>query len=203
MLDKYGGTWAPRSREGPHKLRESLPLALLLRERLKYALNYRECNLILKQRLVTVDGKVRTDRKFPCGFMDVIQIEKTGDCFRLLYDVKGRFITHKIDDNEAKFKLCKVRAIKLGKKGIPHLYTHDGRTIRYPDPDILANDTVKIDLDSGKIISHIRFEVGNLAMISGGRNLGRVGVIENREKHVGSFEVIHIRDAAAKGSPHV
>lgn len=29
-----------------------------------------------------VDGKVRTDPKFPAGFMDVIQIKKTGDKFR-------------------------------------------------------------------------------------------------------------------------
>lgn len=198
MLDKYGGTWAPRPREGPHKLRESIPLAVLLRNRLKYALNYRECFLILQQRLVTVDGKVRTDQKFPVGLMDVVSIEKTGDNFRLIYDVKGRFIVHKIDEAEAQFKLCQVRNVKLGKNGIPSLHTHDGRTVRYPNPDIMANDTVKVDVNTGKIIGHVRFEVGNLAMVSGGRNLGRVGVIENREKHPGSFEIVHIRDAAGQ-----
>ena len=39
-----------------------------------------------------VDGKVRTDPKFPAGFMDVIQVEKTGENFRLIYDVKGRSV---------------------------------------------------------------------------------------------------------------
>merc|ERR1711977_406734 len=33
-----GGTWAPRPSTGPHKLRECLPLVLILRNRLKYAL---------------------------------------------------------------------------------------------------------------------------------------------------------------------
>ena len=42
--------------------------------------------------LLQVDGKVRTDPKFPAGFMDVIQIEKTGENFRLIYDVKGRSV---------------------------------------------------------------------------------------------------------------
>ena len=35
-----------------------------------------------------VDGKVRTDATFPCGFMDVIDIPKTDEAFRLLLDTK-------------------------------------------------------------------------------------------------------------------
>jgi hypothetical protein len=48
------------------------------------------------QRLVKVDGKVRTDSNYPAGFMDVIQIPKTEEHFRLIYDTKGRFVTHRI-----------------------------------------------------------------------------------------------------------
>lgn len=73
--------------------------------------------------------------------------------------------------------------------------TNDGRTIRYPDPSIKVNDTVQIDIASGKITDHIRFETGNLVMVTGGRNLGRVGTVVNREKHPGSFEIIHVKDA--------
>jgi small subunit ribosomal protein S4e len=36
----------------------------------------------------------------------------------------------------------------------------------------------------------IKFDVGNVVMVTGGRNTGRVGVIKNREKHKGSFETI-------------
>jgi hypothetical protein len=43
--------------------------------------------------------------------------------------------------DEAKYKLCKVRAAQFGDKGVPHITTFDGRTIRYPDPLIKANDT--------------------------------------------------------------
>lgn len=32
-------------------------------------------------------------------------------------------------------------------------------------------------------------------MITGGRNLGRVGTVVNREKHPGSFEIVHVKDA--------
>eukprot|EP00727_Mastigamoeba_balamuthi_P005797 m51a1_g1837 putative 40S ribosomal protein S4e (268) ;mRNA; f:556905-558088 len=195
LLDKLGGAYAPRPSTGPHKMRECLPVIILLRNRLKYALTRREVTSIVMQRLIKIDGKVRTDTHFPAGFMDVVSIDKTDEHFRLLYDTKGRFQAHRINSTEAKFKLGKVRRVQLGNKGIPYLVTHDARTIRYPNPDIKVNDTVKIDLRSGKIIDFVRFEIGNLVMITGGRNLGRVGVIVRREKHEGSFEIIHVKDA--------
>lgn len=37
-----------------------------------------------------------------CNQLDVITIEKTGEYFRLMYDVKGRFTVHRITAEEAK-----------------------------------------------------------------------------------------------------
>ena len=51
---------------------------------------------------------MRTDATYPAGFMDVIEIEKTGEQFRLVYDVKGRFVVHRISPEEASYKLAKV-----------------------------------------------------------------------------------------------
>jgi small subunit ribosomal protein S4e len=195
MLDKLTGTWAPRPSTGPHKLRECLPLIIFLRNRLKYALTNKETNAILMQRLVKVDSRVRTDMTFPAGFMDVISIEKTGEHFRLVYDTKGRFAIHRITGEEAKFKLCKVRKLQLGNKGIPFIVTHDGRTIRYPDPLIKVNDTVKVDVETGKVTAFLKFDVHNMAYITGGRNQGRIGTVTHRERHVGGFDIVHIKDA--------
>ncbi|ONH99793.1 hypothetical protein PRUPE_6G051000 [Prunus persica] len=191
MLDKLGGAFAPKPSSGPHKSRECLPLILILRNRLKYALTYREVVSILMQRHILVDGKIH----FCIIFSDVVSIPKTNENFRLLYDTKGRFRLHSIRDEESKFKLCKVRSVQFGQKGIPYINTYDGRTIRYPDPLIKANDTIKLDLETNKITDFIKFDVGNVVMVTGGRNRGRVGVIKNREKHKGSFETIHVQDA--------
>ncbi|KAG0678223.1 40S ribosomal protein S4 [Kluyveromyces marxianus] len=195
LLDKLSGCYAPRPSAGPHKLRESLPLIVFLRNRLKYALNGREVKAILMQRHVKVDGKVRTDTTFPAGFMDVVTLDATNENFRLVYDVKGRFAVHRITDEEASYKLGKVRKVQLGKKGIPYVVTHDGRTIRYPDPNIKVNDTVKIDLATGKISDFIKFDTGKLVYVTGGRNLGRVGTIVHRERHEGGFDLVHIKDS--------
>jgi len=196
MLDKLGGVFAPKPSPGPHKMRESLPTIIFLRNRLKYALTYTEAKKICAQRLIKIDGKVRTDMMYPAGFMDVITIEKTNEFFRLIYDVKGRFTVHRITKEEAKYKLCKVKKMLVGPKGVPMLVTHDGRTLRYPDPHVRVNDTIRIDLETQKIEEYIKFDSGNLVMITGGHNLGRVGVITSRERHPGSFDIVHVKDAA-------
>jgi len=208
MLGKLGGIYAPRPSTGPHKLRECLPLSLILRNRLKYSLTRRETLMIVMRRSVAVDGKIRTDLNFPAGFMDVVEIEKTNEKFRLLYDVKGRFVLHRITPEEAGFKLCRVQQVSTAKKAsigrnpfhtgqqaaIPYVVTHDGRTIRYPDPLIKVHDVVKVDLKTGKIVQFLKFDVGNTSMVTRGANAGRIGVITKTEHHPGSFDIVHLRD---------
>merc|ERR1712054_118111 len=109
MLDKLGGVFAPKPSPGPHKQRECLPLAIILRNRLKYALTYKEVTSILMQRHVKIDGKTRTDKTYPVGFMDVIDIDASDEHFRLVYDTKGRFTVHRISSKEAAYKLCRVK----------------------------------------------------------------------------------------------
>jgi small subunit ribosomal protein S4e len=208
MLNKLGGTWAPRPSTGPHKMRESLPLSLILRNRLKYALTRRETLMIVMRRHVEVDKKIRTDLNYPAGFMDVVEIKDTDEHFRLLYDVKGRFVLHRITEEETKYKLLRVVKQAVGKKAsighnpfkhgqeaaIPYVTTHDGRTIRYVDPAVKVNDTVKFDFATGKVTGVYKFEIGQVAMITRGANIGRVGEIVGRDKHPGSFEIVHLRD---------
>jgi hypothetical protein len=45
---------------------------LILRNRLKYALTYKEVTTILMQRCVKVDGKIRLDKCYPCGIMGTL-----------------------------------------------------------------------------------------------------------------------------------
>lgn len=194
MLDKLKGRFAPRPSAGPHKLRECMPLIVMLRNRLKYALTYRECKMITMQRLIKVDGKARTDMFFPAGFMDVISIDKTKENFRMLYDTKSKFVLHKINRDEAQYKLCRVKKIMRGPKNTPYAVTHDGRTIRFPDPDVKVNDTIRLDITTGKVLDHIKFEAGSTVIVSGGNNIGRVGTLSHRERHQGSIDIVTVKD---------
>uniref|UniRef100_A0A0D9RP67 40S ribosomal protein S4 n=1 Tax=Chlorocebus sabaeus TaxID=60711 RepID=A0A0D9RP67_CHLSB len=181
VLDKWTGVFAPRPSTVP-KLRECLPLIIFLRNRLKK----KTC----MQRLIKIDGKVRTDTTYPAGFMDVISIDKTGGNLHLICDTKGRFAVHRITPEEAKYELCRVRKIFVGTKGVPPL-VHDARTVRCPDP------SSRIDLETGKIIDFVKFDTGKLCMVTGAANLGRIGVT-NRERHPGSFDVVHVNSFATR-----
>ncbi|RIA05302.1 hypothetical protein BRARA_K00405 [Brassica rapa] len=81
-------------------------------------------------------------------------LDKLGGAF-------GRFRVHSIRDEEAK-----VRTIQFEQKGIPFLNTYDGRTLE------------------NKIVEFIKFAVGNVVMVAGGTNRGRVSVIKNSVKGV-------------------
>lgn len=215
MLDKLGGIWAPRPSTGPHKLRECLPLSICLRNRLKYALTRREVVMIVMRRLIEVDHKVRTDCNYPAGFMDVISIKKTGEHFRLLYDTKGRFVLHSLKKHqkEADFKLCKIRRVGIKKRAsigrnpfrrgrsaaVPYVLTTDGRTIRYPDPNIKRHDTIKFNLTTQRIETHIKFGLGHVCYVTKGKNIGRVGIIIKVDKHPGEFDIVHIQERVTKG----
>jgi len=164
--------------------------------------------MIVMRRYVEVDRRIRTEINYPTGFQDVVTIPKTKDAFRVLYDVKGRFVLQTIEGDETNFKLCRVNQVRVGSKAsvgrnpfakgqlaaIPYAVTHDGRTIRYIDPIVKVNDVVKVDLKTGKVIGHLKFEVGNLSMITKGANTGRVGEVVRIEKHPGSYEIVHLRD---------
>ena len=73
LLSKLGGISVVRPNQGPHKLRESIPLSVLLRHRLRLCLWAREVKMILndKEGLVRVDGKIRRDQAYPVGIMGI------------------------------------------------------------------------------------------------------------------------------------
>lgn len=194
-LGKMGGIFAPKPSAGPHKQRECVPISVILRDRLKYALTGKECMQICMERCVKVDGKVRTDTGFPCGFMDVVELEKSGDRFRVLFDNKGRFVMHRIDRDEAQYKLCRVNNVYIGGKKIPVAVTHDGRTIRYPDPALKVNDTVKFDIATGKMTEILKFELGAMVYVTKGHNAGRIGTLMHIERHLNSFDIVTIQDS--------
>lgn len=200
MLSKLGGIWAQRPSQGPHKLRESLPLSVLLKNKLNYATTGREVNQILRDKEVNirVDGKARNDPGFPTGIMDVIKVEKTEKAYRVLYDCKGRFILRDLKKDEKNIKLLKVTQKAVGPNKIPYIVTHDARTFRFPNPDIEINDTVKFDIAHNSIVDFVKFDTNNLAYITSGNNIGRVGVITHIEAHPGSFDIVHIKDANGK-----
>jgi len=59
---------------------------------------------------------------------------------------------------------------------------------------VKVNDSIKVDIASGKMSDILTFEVGAMVMITKGRNAGRIGQLQHIEKHEGSFDIVTIKD---------
>jgi len=47
-----------------------------------------------------------------------------------------------------------------------------------------------------KVLETFEWMNGACVMIIGGRNIGRVGILQKMEKHPGSFDIVHVKDTA-------
>ena len=198
MMDKMGGVFVTRPSQGPHKLKESLPLHLILKRKLGYSLNNKESIMILneKDNEIKIDGKVRRDLKFPVGLMDVITIPKTKDQFRVFYDEKRRFTLLKITDKEISKKLVKIVKIEIGPNKIPYMVTNDARYIRFPDPSYKVGDSLLFNFETQTVEKHFTLAIGHKALVTSGNNLGRIGVVQSIVKKLGNIAVVTLRDEA-------
>jgi len=178
--------WTVKPNPGPHPLAKCIPLGIVIRDVLRYALTMREARRILNERKVMVDGRVVTDYKFPVGLMDVIHIIPTGEYFRVVPHPTKYLVLHPIDEEEAKFKPLRIKRKVTIKGGHIQLTFHDGRNhiIRVKDPfnpeeaaAFSTYDTVKMAIPKQEILDHIKLEVGVLALVIDGSNVGFLGRI--------------------------
>ena len=75
----------------------------------------------------------------------------------------------------AEFKICRVQKAAIGRGGISYISTHDGRTIRFPDPDLAVGDSVQVKLEDNTISDFYELDIGARVMFVKGRNTRRIG----------------------------
>ncbi len=195
--------WVTKPSPGPHAIGESLPLALALRNILNYAKNYTEVRKMLSERKVKVDGKIRMDKKFPIGLMDVIEVPDTNQVFRVTPLANKGLSLVEISNQEKSFKLCRIEDKNNVKGGNLQLILHDGRSVlikindpKNPKEDIYkTRDTLQITLPDQEIINHMSFKEGHYALVTAGRNIGRTGkIIKIEESKYAKPSIITIED---------
>ena len=181
--------WTVRPSSGPHSLEKCLPLSLVLREFLGVAESRKEAKKIISQGKVCVDGKVRRKDNFPVGLMDVISMPELNRFYRVLPSHKGLFL-NPINKEEASFKLFRAEDKTTVKNGTSQIALHDGSTMRVKaeDPENPAAivyetfSTLKLSLPEKQVLAQLKIKKGNLAVITGGKNIGKQGKIVEIEK---------------------
>jgi small subunit ribosomal protein S4e len=180
--------WIVKPSSGPHSLQNCLPLTLVLRDILGVAQTRREAKMILAQGKVQVDGKVRRKDDFPVGLMDVISISDMNKYYRLMPSHKG-LVLNPISKEEANFKLVRVEDKTTVKNGM-QIALHDGSNmlVKVADPknpkEVTYDtfDVLKITYPEKQVALSLKTKEGNLAVITGGKNIGKQGKIVEIEK---------------------
>ncbi len=195
--------WVTKPIPGPHPMEESLPLTLVLREILHYAKTNREAEKILAEGKVKVDGKVRREKKFPIGLMDMVEIPDAKLTFRVIpFPGKGLFLV-KIPSAEKSFKLCQIEDKTYVNGGNIQLNLHDGRNLllklndpKNPKEDVYkTRDTLQITVPNQQIIGHLTFKEKSYVLITAGRNIGKSGkIIKIEESRFENPSIVTIED---------
>jgi small subunit ribosomal protein S4e len=180
--------WVIKPSSGSHSLEKCLPLTLVLRDILGVAQTKRESKLILAQGKVLVDGKVRKKDDFPIGLMDVISMPDMGKYFRVMPSHKG-LILSPISKEESNIKLFRVEDKATVHNGV-QIALHDGSNllIKVADPKNPQEvtyetfDIIKVTYPEKQVVQSLKTKVGNLAVITGGKNIGKQGKIVEIEK---------------------
>ncbi len=179
FLKRKTTKWIAKPLPGPHSLNGSFTLSFLLRDILEYAKTAKEINTVLNAGNLLVDGVVRKERKFPVGFMDIIEISKLGEYYRVVYNRSGRFILVPIKKEESSIKLLKVVRKQVVSGGKLQLTFHDGKNILLEKFNGGVGDSVLFDLSKknfGKIFS---LDKDSLVYLSGGSHVGRLGKVKD------------------------
>jgi small subunit ribosomal protein S4e len=189
-IHRKEAVWTVRPSSGPHSLEKCLPLSIVLRDILKVAETRKEAKKIITQGKVYVDGQVRLKDDFPVGLMDVISMPDLNKFYRVLPSHKGLFL-NPISKEEASFKLFRIEDRTIAKNGSSQIALHDGTNmlVKAEDPDkpevvYETFATLKLGLPEKQVLDQLKTKTGNIAIITGGKNIGKQGKIVEIEKTV-------------------
>ena len=167
---------------GPHSIKTSLPLGVVLRDMFKFSETNKESKQILNSRKVKVDGFIRTKLNFPVGVMDIVEI---GDKkYRIMPSKKG-FEFVEISGENSNSKLVRLRDKKILKKGKIQLNLHDGKNIIVEKDEYKSGDSIIYDIEKKTLIGSIPMKEGSKAIIFSGKNKGSKGIIQKIIKSTG------------------
>lgn len=180
-LHRKEKTWTIRASPGPHKITESIPLGLIIRDYLGMCDTLREAKHILNNNEVYVDGVMRKDYKFPVGLMDIVTIPKGKKQFRMIFDQRGKLTLVPISSADAEWKLRRIekKTTLPGKK--TQLNFHDGFCLIVEKDEYHSGDVLRIGFQDKKINEVYPRTKGTVALITGGSHIGELATIDEVE----------------------
>lgn len=169
--------WLLHASPGPHSTHAAVTLGVLLRDILGVAKTLRESKKILSQRAVFVDGRVRTNPRFPVGLMDVVEFPTAAQAYRIVVDHHGRLVPKSIPSGEKNHKLVRVINKYVVRNGQSALALHDGKTIR-GEGKVHVGDSIRIQLPDPKLQEVIPLAPGTSCLVREGKHAGTIAQLK-------------------------
>jgi small subunit ribosomal protein S4e len=161
---------------GKHKIEESIPLLVLIRDYLNIAKTAKEAKKIIKAGEVLVDGKKIKEEKFGVGPFDIISIPKLKINKRVTLGPKGVLVLEDISEEEANRKLCMIKN-KYYYKGKLMITLHDGMNVE-ANNSYHIGDSVIFNLKERKIEKHLPLKENSKCLVLSGKLVGKKVIVK-------------------------
>jgi small subunit ribosomal protein S4e len=173
-----------RPRPGAHSFDSGIPISIILRNLLSIADTTKEVQYILNNKSILIDGKRVKDKNYQVGLMDVISIPDIKKNYRVLINKKNKIYLKEIDDNEAKYKICRIVGKIALKENKIQLNLHDAKNTISKEK-CKVGDSVVFEFGKG-ITKKLEFKEGSIVYLISGKHVGEFGslvkVIETKRR---------------------
>jgi small subunit ribosomal protein S4e len=180
-IPRKGRRFVYKPSPGTHPTESSYPLGVIVRDLAAMAERNKEIKYLAKTSRVLVDGRSRKSPNFPIGLFNVVSFPSEGVSFRIVPTPKGLRLA-KVDENEAKKKLCSVNTKTKVHGGRIQYGLHDGRCILEDKISLSPGDALLLELPSQKIIGQVRLAKNSMGLVLTGDRAGQLGKILDVKK---------------------
>jgi small subunit ribosomal protein S4e len=172
-LPRKGTKYFVTSSHSPY---EGIPIQIALRDILKVGDTRKEIRFMLLNKEISVNGKVRINKKFPVKVFDIITIQKLGKSYRLeIAGKKLKFV--EVSGKDINKKTVKIIGKVLLSKNSYQMNLDDGTNFIVKEKFNTGSSAV-LNLKENKIEKILELKEGAKVFIVSGKHSGKEGKIK-------------------------
>jgi small subunit ribosomal protein S4e len=159
-----------------HSPQEGIPIQIALRDVLKVGSTRKEIRFMLLNKEISVNGKVRINKKFPVKVFDVLTLKNIGKSYRL--EIAGKKLKFtEVGGKEANKKIVKIVGKVLLSKNSFQMNLEDGTNFIVKDTFNTGSSAI-LNLKENKIEKILELKEGAKVFIVSGRHSGKEGKVK-------------------------
>lgn len=159
-----------------HSPDAGIPVQIVLRDILKVGNTRKETRFMLLNKEISVNGKVRINKKFPVKLFDVITIQKIGKSYRLENAGKKLKFTE-VSGKDANKKIVKIIGKVMLSKNNFQMNLEDGSNFIVKDK-FNTGSSVVLNLKENKIDKILELKEGAKIFVIAGKHSGKEGKVK-------------------------